>query len=363
MRTNIGNFFNFLRWIAAFMVVIGHLRSFLFVNYNNAIEYTALEKFFYFITGFGHQGVVIFFLVSGYLVGGGVIQRYIQRNINNTYLKLYFIKRFSRIYTVLVPALFFGFIFDSLGYKLFYEIYENNYNISTMNFNAHNNMNMFTFVLNFLNMQTIIVEPFGANAVLWSLSYEWWYYMLLPLFLISNTSRLISFGLILALLFLNYHLLIYASIWLLGALTFFINKRLVNGYVSIIMVLITLLISRKFSGMYIDFILSLSLALVVNSAQYSKYNFINILSKTNRSMANFSYSLYIFHFPLIVFIISFFHYFEINVLLQQLTLQTFILYNVILISIYMFAFAMYYLFEKHTGIVRDSLIKKFINEE
>jgi len=68
---NVSNTLNFLRWISAFMVVIGHLKLFLFVNRSELYDKSLFSEIFYFFTGFGHQAVMIFFFVSGYLVGGG----------------------------------------------------------------------------------------------------------------------------------------------------------------------------------------------------------------------------------------------------------------------------------------------------
>ena len=75
MYSQLSNTLNFLRWLSALMVVIGHLRSFLFVEYNLVENKTVFIKLFYFITGFGHQAVIVFFVISGYLVGGGSVEK------------------------------------------------------------------------------------------------------------------------------------------------------------------------------------------------------------------------------------------------------------------------------------------------
>lgn len=68
----LSNNLNFLRWIAAFLVVVGHLRSLMFPEYSKLVNPSIFQKIFYFITGLGHEGVIIFFVISGFLVGGGV---------------------------------------------------------------------------------------------------------------------------------------------------------------------------------------------------------------------------------------------------------------------------------------------------
>ncbi|NOQ29839.1 MAG: acyltransferase family protein [Helicobacteraceae bacterium] len=357
------NYLNFLRWIAAFFVVIGHLRSFLFINYHEVPTHTIFTKMFYLYTGFGHQGVIVFFIISGYLVGGAMTQKYLQHSITKVYLKLYIIKRFSRIYTVLVPALVIGLLLDSLGHVYFKELYEHTYHIYAMNFNAYERIDIFIFFNNLLNFQTITVNTLGTNGPLWSLAYEWWYYMLLPLLLINNISRGVFIGLIILLLFLNYNLLLYAFVWVLGSLVFLLNKKLLHSYISIFLFLCVLLVSRKISGIYIDFILAVSLSLVINSIKFSKDRTRNILDKFNSKMADFSYSVYLFHFPFIVCVVSILHFFNIDIILKEPSLWLFTIYILILVATYLYSYIMYIFFEKNTFRVKNYLLERWMNNE
>jgi len=58
----LSNILNSSRWIAAGMVVLGHLRSPIFKDYPLVTNKSILINFFYFITGFGHEAVIIFFV-------------------------------------------------------------------------------------------------------------------------------------------------------------------------------------------------------------------------------------------------------------------------------------------------------------
>jgi peptidoglycan/LPS O-acetylase OafA/YrhL len=51
-------------------VLGGHLRSYIFQNYHELAHPGLLVKVFYFATGLGHRAVIIFFALSGFLVGG-----------------------------------------------------------------------------------------------------------------------------------------------------------------------------------------------------------------------------------------------------------------------------------------------------
>ena len=67
---------DFIRWSAAMLVVVAHARHLLFVDYyllvykDPTFLHSISNKLFYFITGLGHEAVVLFFVLSGYLVGG-----------------------------------------------------------------------------------------------------------------------------------------------------------------------------------------------------------------------------------------------------------------------------------------------------
>ncbi len=62
-----------LRGMGALLVCEEHLRAFLFVPYARLESPGVVQKGFYFLTGLGHQSVMIFFVLSGFLVGGSVV--------------------------------------------------------------------------------------------------------------------------------------------------------------------------------------------------------------------------------------------------------------------------------------------------
>ncbi len=60
--------------------------------------------------------VVVFFVLSGFLVGGAVIER---ARGGKAFMRNYLIDRTSRIYVVLVPTILLMFFFVALGRSLF----------------------------------------------------------------------------------------------------------------------------------------------------------------------------------------------------------------------------------------------------
>lgn len=71
------DFLNLTRWVAAWFVVAEHLRALVFADFGVA-NASSLWLPFYLLTGFGHEAVMIFFVISGYLVGGKVWDKYRQ---------------------------------------------------------------------------------------------------------------------------------------------------------------------------------------------------------------------------------------------------------------------------------------------
>ena len=74
---------DYFRGIASLLVVLSHIREILFgvADLTNILYYP-----FYFITGLGHESVMIFFVISGFLVGGRLYL-----NKDNIKFKKYFI--------------------------------------------------------------------------------------------------------------------------------------------------------------------------------------------------------------------------------------------------------------------------------
>lgn len=137
-----------IRFISAFVVVISHTSIVFSTNYEGlAPEYhTTRNAILYMMLRSGTEAVYIFFILSGFLVGGKAIKR-IQ---NKTFDVLsYTIDRSVRILLPLVPALLITYIANSIIGE-YYSIWD--------------------YIGNLFSLQNIFVPP--VNGVLWSLSYE-----------------------------------------------------------------------------------------------------------------------------------------------------------------------------------------------
>jgi peptidoglycan/LPS O-acetylase OafA/YrhL len=177
MNARLSSFLNASRWWAAFLVAAHHVRHIVLADASDVALSGALVKTFYFITSLGTQAVMIFFVVSGYLVGGTAIARSRSRGFD---LVDYAAKRTSRIYTVLVPALLVGGALDFVGVHFINssELYTNGaHNERIAGFFAiAGKLDIATLLGNFLMLENILTTHLGTNSPLWSLVYEWWYY-------------------------------------------------------------------------------------------------------------------------------------------------------------------------------------------
>jgi len=139
-----------LRGLAALYVVFHHMT----LDQKKIWAYPFIE---------GQAAVILFFVLSGF-----VIYYSSEKAKQNRQLKFkdYFIKRFRRIYPIFLVSLIVAYCATSISNK------------TLMPFDGHN------LTGNLFNLQDIKripgmwFKPYYGNNPLWSLSYEWWFYLL-----------------------------------------------------------------------------------------------------------------------------------------------------------------------------------------
>ena len=221
MNKRLSSFLNVSRWLAAFLVLVGHVRHLVLADYVNVVVRSPLIKAVYFLTGFGHEAVMVFFVVSGYLVGGLAITQFRRRGFDAAQ---YAVNRTSRIYTVLLPALVLGGLVDVLGLTFFNHsgLYTASaqYKTASLDFVISNSLNATTFAANIAMLEDIVSPRLGSNGPLWSLVYEWWYYCIFGCVMMALSKsgvvrRILAGGFLLAAaLFLPGGLLLWSLIWM-----------------------------------------------------------------------------------------------------------------------------------------------------
>lgn len=346
------------------LVVLEHLRAFFFVTFPELQSPGILTKAFYLVTGLGHQSVMIFFVLSGYLVGGSVIAALEKGKWS---WKSYLLRRMSRLWVVLIPALILTLILDKIGYSFAPAGYEGAYRAIYNTGPSLTGPAEWSFSLFFGNiffLQTISIPCFGTNSPLWSLANEFWYYLLLPLLLtvflpgrlwIRIPSLLMAMLLI---LLLPSSVLFGGLIWVSGVGVFFLlRKASVRTIVShplwivfgLFMTAGMLLATRTalMSGWCGDLALGLGCAfLVAGLACTSSAN--SLYGKISAGISDISYTLYLVHFPLMAFVFFvFFHGKQIHP-----TAMTALCFGGLFSATIVYSAVIWWLFERNTDEVR-----------
>ncbi len=167
---------DFLRATAALLVLLGHTRRAYFHYTDVLAQPGPFLKLFYFITSLEGEAVVIFFVLSGFLIGGSLANS-MQRGSFD--LVRYLIARFVRIYIVYLPALVITeavFLFGSLllgdpgagdNRPLFSQ--------QQIDFGGVSQA-----ICHLAGLQGFSCVPWDQNPALWSLGYEWALYLFAP---------------------------------------------------------------------------------------------------------------------------------------------------------------------------------------
>lgn len=293
-----------LRSLAALQVLVTHLRGELYPSLRTVAEPTLWYQALAFLTGFGHLAVVIFFLLSGWLVGGSVLNKVGQPQL----LASYAIDRLTRLWIVLIP----GFVLTlALG------AITGHVDPDRVSYAPDDEYSLTTFLGNLFGLQGMAVPRFGGNFSLWSLANEIWYYALFPLLLLPfiGKSRFAKVaGLVLAAFIASQLLLdisLYFLIWLLGV--GFSRIRIVlsrPARLLLIAVLVALAVYLRLSGSIgtlivatfpEDLVFSLLFLCLLSSLQYpaERKRIGNRIALLFGLLAPFSFTLYVIHYPLL----------------------------------------------------------------
>jgi peptidoglycan/LPS O-acetylase OafA/YrhL len=310
-----------IRGLAAWAVMWDHLRALFFVDFQQLGHPGPLLKIIYFLTGFGKEAVLAFFVLSGFLISSAIFSR---RAAGTWSARDYAIDRASRLYVVLIPGLFLGLSWDQFGSSIFAStgVYSN----PVVNFGSaivQARMGIGTFLGNLLFLQTIVVPTFGSNGPLWSLANEFWYYILFPVALASGIAwvrRSLRWAIPLTILaacvatFVGWAILAVFFIWLSGTVLVVAYSKCPlrsRGQLAFYAVVSWLVLSAcliaartgKSAVLGSDLAVGIGFALFLFGVLHMNFRAGGaVYSRIARVLAGFSYSLYVLHFPLLLFL-------------------------------------------------------------
>ena len=211
-----------VRTAAALIVVMEHVRALFFRDWAD-VEHSPFNGAFYLVTGLGSSAVMVFFVLSGYLVGGGVVSRVRAGTFS---WRDYLLRRVARLWVALIPAVILAVATGWLIVALFpgtdvVQGAAGYHNVVRPTLTS--TLDPLTALGNVFFLQGIVVPIIGTNGPLWSLAYEFWYYVLFPLLVVAILGggvRVRITSAVLAMVvavFVGPPILVLFVVWLMGA--------------------------------------------------------------------------------------------------------------------------------------------------
>jgi peptidoglycan/LPS O-acetylase OafA/YrhL len=291
-----------LRAVSALVVFAGHVRQYLFVQWTPAFRGNLPARIIYFTTGFGHEAVMVFFVLSGYLVGGAVLRAHAAGAWS---WPRYLLARLTRLWLVLLPALVLGAIIDAITLSVFGARLQAREVIAER-------FTPLAWLGNLFFLQGVLAPEFGSNTPLWSLSYELWYYLAFPFAVGAVLSRswraraLNTLAVLAILVFTRKAVAPYFVVWLFGAAVWMLPalparwSRPVTaaGLLALAPLLVVLGTRPGYRASFAaDLAVGVLVAVVVAGLHAADQRPSALYVRVTRFWASWSYSLYLVHFP------------------------------------------------------------------
>lgn len=302
------------RGIAALLVLFDHCHNLFFLGFTPAMRmavHPRLTYVLYALSSAGREAVVIFFVLSGYLISGSVFRAMEQGRWS---WKDYLTHRLVRLWLVLLPALVLCAVWDTsrlAGPQA-------NGTAPLLARMAAAGLTLKIFAGNMLFLQSIHVPNFGSNKVLWSLAYEFWYYMLFPMGLLAvrrgtSTRARVGYaaGFLLIAVFVGRAVMGLFPVWLFGTLLTRMAVPRVGRAVRWVALLLFAPVPfvlamtpwpwRIFKLDYLLGVVTLAFLWVMLSGR-RRMRDESLMVRAARALAGCSYSLYLVHYPFLAFV-------------------------------------------------------------
>jgi len=299
------DFLNLVRWAAALGVVLGHADMYLGQFSGNPKRWTS----FGYLGAHSHAAVMIFFVLSGYVVAYATEKKAESGSFS---FRAYFLDRWSRIYSVLLLAIVFTLLIDFVG-RSFISVYRDPSFIPQSDFV----LRLFANIFALQGIQGHRIQ-LGSNPALWSIGYEFIFYLLYGLLFFKSQlfrrSWVAPLIFTIALVVIGWKMTVYLVIWMMGVLAYRVTRAspLAGFKISPWLLLLTLILANHLINftnalwlpeIFRDMLFAgvIAALLVVDLPPPPHWRI-----RVNAYLAEFSYSLYAFHMPLIFFLCSLF---------------------------------------------------------
>ena len=314
------SFVAFARWASALVVMLSHLRGVMLIGWGELPPglHKPFVAAFYFATSFYHEAVVVFFVLSGFLIAGPNLDRVRIRSFSP---KSYAIDRFTRIYVTAFPALLLTVAADQIGRHFlpgagYYD--GTNILLADRVVGGIQGDSFVDLIRNLLMLQPVHAGMLGSNKPLWSLSYEVWFYVWFGVSAFALQARRRSAALwiglaTLGLLLFHWTAIFYVAIWCFGAVAYQWSRwprSIVLALIAFALTLVVSMSSRAAGNIpnvplkWTDLPVGIAFAWVVALMKRRSYRVWNGTEKFNQVLSNFSYSLYVIHYPLLICFVS-----------------------------------------------------------
>ena len=334
-----------VRALATLTVFLGHVRIVFFVPWDQlaAADHTLGAKLFYAVARFGQEAVLVFFVLSGFFVGGQVIARLESGRFD---LRDYAIDRATRLLLPLVPACALTAL---VGYAL---------------------------TGNFADLPALLGSAFGLNGVLvdtsffnpplWSIAFEIWFYVAAGAVACMFNGQACAAALILFVAVgyvfsvLNASFLLF---WVIGALVYKCRdeiRRPVYFWGGLVLATVAATLFETYHAgpdvmardraVHWQALICVGFALMIPCLSGEGVGrMLHPFARVASFMAAASYSLYVFHYPVLKAMTIFMPRIE------SFGVGPLVAYVALSVATFLICLGFWWLFERHTDVVRRKL--------
>lgn len=293
-------YLDLVRFLAALVVFLSHASS-----------HRLTDGFLWQLGPYGDEAVDVFFVLSGFVIAFVTDTK--ERSSRD-----YAISRAARIYSVAFPALIVTFCLDMIGRHFDPALYT-----SDWGYEWNGRLIQFIRGITFTNQLWFQDARVGSDLSYWSLGFEVWYYITFGLLFFAR-GRLRLIALIVSFIIMGPTIIVLMPIWLIGTITYYLLKKLhipktVSGVLFLSSIIawvayeefarhlgrptrIAIFGSRRIGQDYlIGVFFSLNLIGFYGISQNIGHILI-LLQKPIRWLAGATFTLYLFHLPILQFL-------------------------------------------------------------